>query len=36
MWIKSDVARPSKSQARYLDDSCLTSIIRPNLRKNDD
>ena len=36
MWIKSDVARPSKSQPRYLVDSCNTSIIHPNLSKNDD
>ena len=36
MWIKSDVARPSKSQPRHLDDSCNTSIIHPNLRKKDD
>ena len=36
MWIKSDVVRPSKSQPRYLDDSCNTSIIYPNLSKKDD
>ena len=36
MWIKSDVARPSKSQPGYLDDSCNTSIIHPNLSKKDD
>ena len=36
MWIKSDVARPFKSQPRYLDDSYNTSIIHPNLGKKDD